>query len=108
LPLTSIALCGCVHVQIQLYFPENGNAQFGVLRSIVKDSNDVDTQPASVNYLDSDGDVGALPSNALSCLFNLHYRSFMYTCRGQLARHGVLAELTTQGCIYIGLLMPCS
>ncbi|GMH38691.1 hypothetical protein BSKO_06575 [Bryopsis sp. KO-2023] len=44
--------------QIQLYLPRDPLPAHGVLRAVVKDSNDLDVGEASESFLDSDGQVG--------------------------------------------------
>lgn len=46
-----------VFVQIQIYLAEEGHAASGVLRAIVKDSDDPSRGPQGQVYLDSDGQV---------------------------------------------------
>uniref|UniRef100_A0A061S6Z7 Laminin G domain-containing protein n=1 Tax=Tetraselmis sp. GSL018 TaxID=582737 RepID=A0A061S6Z7_9CHLO len=43
--------------QVQLYIPERSHAAFGVVRAIVKDSQDVNLGYFSETYLDSDGEI---------------------------------------------------
>eukprot|EP00884_Botryococcus_braunii_P015271 jgi/Botrbrau1/2427/Bobra.0395s0049.1 len=52
--------------QVRLYFPEMGHPAFGVVRSIVKDSTDIDRGSASIVFVDSDGQIGSTTRNSTS------------------------------------------
>ena len=44
----------CAMLQVHIYLPENGHPATGLVRTIVKDSTDLDTS----SFLDSDGHYG--------------------------------------------------
>ncbi len=48
----------CAPAQINLYVPETQHNSFGVVRSLVTDSQDTNTGAAAQTFVDSDGQVG--------------------------------------------------
>ena len=50
--------CSCAPAQINLYVPETQHNSFGVVRSLVTDSQDNNTGATAQTFIDSDGQVG--------------------------------------------------
>jgi hypothetical protein len=44
--------------QVQVYMPQAGNPAYGILRTYVRDSNDLYTGQEAEGFMDSDGSVG--------------------------------------------------
>lgn len=47
-------------LQVNIYVPQTGNAAFGVVRAMVKDSSDTWKGNSSMSYIDSDGRVRSI------------------------------------------------
>ena len=60
----------CAQTQINLYVPETQHNSFGVVRSLVTDSQDNSTGAVAQTFIDSDGQVGNDSARDLSAFMD--------------------------------------
>lgn len=75
--------CAFLRAQVHVYMPQVSHPNFGILRTIVKDSNDYDTGPPSVVYMDSGGgrrEGGPAAAHPLQCCTAVQDHHSAHSC----------------------------